>query len=64
MKVLSLGQLFVMKNPRKLKNTIIFTDEDFCPETMENGNQLWEEVKKLHMRCNIAYRNYPQVVSK
>ena len=35
----------VMKNAKKLKNTNIFIDEDFPPQTMEYRKQLWEEVK-------------------
>ena len=30
---------------KNLKNTNIFMDEDFSPETMEYCKQLWEEVK-------------------
>ena len=41
-----------------LKNTNIFTDEDFCPETMEYRKQLWEEVKGLRRKGSIAYLNY------
>ena len=47
-----------MKNVKKLKNTKIFMDEDFCPETMEYRKQLSEEVKELRRKCNIAYLNY------
>ena len=54
----------VMKNPKKLKNTNIFIDEDFCPETMEYRKQLWEEVEELHRKGNIAYFNYRSVVNK
>ena len=44
---------------KKKKNTNIFIDEDFCPETMEYRKQLWEEVKG-----NNAYLNYRSVVKK
>ena len=37
----------VMKNAKKLKNTNIFIDEDFCPETISYSKQLWQEVKEL-----------------
>ena len=48
----------VMKNAKKLKNTDIFIDADFSPETMEYQTQLWEEVKELRTKGNIAYLNY------
>ena len=40
------------------KNKNIFIDEDFSPKTMEYHKQLWEEVKELHRKGNIAYLNY------
>ena len=46
------------------KNTNIFMDEDFSPKTMEYHKQLWEEVKELHRKGNIAYLNYRTVVNK
>ena len=54
----------VMKNAKKMKNTNIFVDEDFSPETMEYRKQLWEEVKELRKKGNIAYLNYRSVVNK
>ena len=54
----------VMKNAKKLKNTNIFIDEDFSPETMEYRKQLWEEVKEVHRKGNIAYLNHQLVVNK
>ena len=39
-------------------------DEDFSPETMEYCKQLWEEVKELRRKGNIAYLNYRSVVNK
>ena len=53
-----------MKNAKKLKNTNIFVDEHFSPETMEYRKQLWEEVKELRKKGNIAYLNYRSVVNK
>ena len=53
-----------MKNAKKLKNTNIFIDEDFSPEIMEYRKQLWEEVKELRKKGNIAYLNYRSVVNK
>ena len=53
-----------MKNAKKLKNTNIFIDEDFSPETMEYRKQLWEEVKEVHRKGNIAYLNHQLVVNK
>ena len=53
-----------MKNAKKLKNTNIFIDEDFSPESMEYQKQLWEEVKELRTKGNIAYLNYRSVVYK
>ena len=44
---------------KKKKNTNIFIEEDFSPETMEYRKQLWEEVKG-----NNAYLNYRSVVKK
>ena len=35
-----------------------FIDEDFYPKTMEYHKQLWEEVKELRRKGNIAYLNY------
>ena len=49
---------------KKLKNTNIFMDEDFSPETMEYCKQLWEEVKELRRKGNIAYLNYRSVANK
>ena len=49
---------------KKKKNTNIFIDEDFSPETMEYRKQLWEEVKELRKKGNIAYLNYRSVVNK
>ena len=54
----------VIKNAKNLKNTNIFIDEDFSPETMEYRKQLWEEVKELRRKGNIAYLNYRSVVNK
>ena len=54
----------VMKNVKKLKNTNIFIDKDFSPETMEYRKQLWEEVKELRRKGNIAYLIYRSVVNK
>ena len=42
----------VLKNAKKLKNTNILIDEDFCPKTMEYRKQLWEEVKELCRKGN------------
>ena len=47
-----------------MKNTNIFIDEDFSPETMEYRKQLWEEVKELRRKGNIGYLNYRSVVIK
>ena len=54
----------VLKNANKLKNTNIFIDEGFFPETMEYRKQLWEEVKKLCRIRNIPYPRYQSVVNK
>ena len=53
-----------MKNAENLKNTNIFIDEDFSPETTEYRKQLWEEVKELRGKGNITYLNYRSVVNK
>ena len=53
-----------MKNVKKLINTNIFIDEDFSPEMMEYRKQLWEEVKELRRKGNIAYLNYRSIVNK
>ena len=58
------GKKLVMKIVKKLKNTNIFIDEDFSPETMEYRKQLWEEVKELRRKGNIAYLIYRSVVNK
>ena len=58
------GKKLVMKIVKKLKNTNIFIDEDFSPETMEYRKQLWEEVKELRKKGNIAHLNYRSVVNK
>ena len=50
----------VMNNTKKLKNTNIFIDKDFCPETMEYRKQHWEREGK----GNIAYLNYRSVLNK
>ena len=48
----------VMKNAKKLKNTNIFVDEDFCPKKIVYHKQLWEGVKELRRKGNIPYLNY------
>ena len=48
----------MMKNSKKLKNTSIFRDKDYYPETMEYCKQLLEEVKELRRKGNIAHQNY------
>ena len=53
-----------MKNVKKLKYINIFIDEDFCLETTEYRKHLWEEVKELRRKGNIAYLNYRSVVNK
>ena len=53
-----------MKNVKKLINTNIFIDEDFSPEMMEYRKQLWEEVKELRRKGNIAYLNSRSIVNK
>ena len=53
-----------MNNAKNLKNTNIFIDEGFSPETMEYRKQLWEEVKEVHRKGNIAYLNHQLVVNK
>ena len=58
------GKKLVMKIVKKLKNTNIFIDEDFSPETMEYRKQLCEEVKELRRKGSIAYLNYRSVVNK
>ena len=54
----------VMKNAKKLKNTNIFIDKDFSPETIEYRKQLWEEVKGPCRKGNIAYLNCRSVENK
>ena len=49
---------------QKIENTNIFIDEDFSPEMMEYRKQLWEEVKELRKKGNIAHLNYRSVVNK
>ena len=47
-----------------MKNTNIFIDENFSPETMEYHKQLWEEVKELRRKGNIDCLNYRSAVNK
>ena len=54
----------VMKNAKKLKNTNIFIDKDFSPETIEYRKQLWEEVKGPCRKGNIADLNCRSVENK
>ena len=53
-----------MQNAKKLKNTNIFIDEGFCLKMMEYRKQLWEEVKEIRIKGNIAYLNYRSIVNK
>ena len=54
----------VLKNPNKLKGTDIFLNEDFCHETIQQRKELWEEVKRLCSKGQIAYLNYRSIVVK
>ena len=53
-----------MQNAKKLKNANIFIDEGFCPKTMEYCKYLWEEVKEICRKDNIAYLNYRSIANK
>ena len=46
----------VMKNAKKLKNTNIFIDEDFCPATMEYRKQLRKKYKNSEEKVIVPDR--------
>ena len=50
------------KIKKKLKNTGIFVYEDFCKDTMELREQLWEKVLEHRANNKIAYLNYRGIV--
>ena len=49
---------------RNLKGSNIFINEDFCFETMQLRKELWEEVKNLRSKVQIAFLNYRSIVVK
>ena len=53
----------ILKNVKKLKNTGIYINEDFCRETMEKRKELWKEVKRLREEGKYAVIQYNKVVS-
>ena len=53
-----------MQNSKILKHANIFIDEGFCPKTMEYWKYLWEEVKEIRRKGNIAHLNYRSIVNK
>ena len=54
----------VLKNVKRLKGNNILINEDFCFETMQRRNELWEEVKRLRSEGQIAFLNYRSIVVK
>ena len=40
----------ILRNTKKLKESNIFINEDFCQETMQYRKKLWEEVKKQNSK--------------
>ena len=53
----------IIQNSKKLKNTGIFVDEDFCKDTMDlRKQQLGEKVLEHRANNKIAYLNYRSIV--
>ena len=48
----------IIQNAKKLKDTGIFTFEDFCSDTMELRKSLWEKVLEYRRQGRYAYLNY------
>ena len=51
----------ILRNTKKFKGSNIFINEDFCYETMQYREKLWEEVKCLRSRGKIACLNYRSI---
>ena len=54
----------ILKNAKKFKGSNIFINEDFCFETMQRRKELWEEVKRLRSKGQIAFLNYRSIAVK
>ena len=53
----------IMKNCKKLRNTGIYINEDFCKETNELRKKLWEDVKRLRQDGKYAVIQYNKIVT-
>ena len=55
----------VLQNCKKLKDSHIYINEDFCQATLQYRKELWKEVKRLREEeDNIAYLQYHSIVVK
>ena len=52
----------ILQNAKKLKDTGIFTYENFCSDTMELRKLLWEKVLEYRRQGKYAYLNYRTIV--
>ena len=52
----------ILQNAKKINDTGIFINEDFCSDTMELRKSLWEKVLEHHRQGNCAYLNYRTIV--
>ena len=56
------GKQKILQNAKKLKDTGIFTYEDFCSDTMELRKSWWEKVLEHRQQRKHAYLNYRTIV--
>ena len=54
----------ILRKAKILKGTNIFINEDYCQDTVEYRNELWEEVKVLRSQRKTTYLNYRSMVSR
>ena len=54
----------ILRKAKILKRTNIFINEDYCQDTVQYRNELWEEVEVLQSQRKIAYLNYRSIVSR
>ena len=55
----------VLQNCKKLKDSHIYINEDFCEAMLQYKKELWKEVKRLHEKEDkVAYLQYCSIVVK
>ena len=54
----------ILRKAKIPKGTNIFINDDYCQDTVQCRNELWEEVKVLRSQGKIAYLIYRTIVSR